>query len=111
MSFYSNISRSVSDLDLTLAIGSGGNFTIKIKKTNKKDRLNRYYYDVTVTLSKEKFDFEHWKIVIGNKTYGDVDPHSSSQIVTLINNIGYFTQAYGAFVDFTWGFTVTYRTR
>ena len=111
LSFYSNISRSVSDLDLTLAIGSGGNFTIKIKKTNKKDRLNRYYYDVTVTLSKEKFDFEHWKIVIGNKTYGDVDPHSSSQIVTLINNIGYFTQAYGAFVDFTWGFTVTYRTR
>ena len=111
LSFYKNMSRSGSDLDLTLAIGGGGSFAIRITRTDKMDWQGRYFYNVKVTLKKEKFNFEYWKMVIGNKKFGIIEPHSSSQLVALINNTGYFTQKYGAFVAFTWGFTVTYQAR
>lgn len=100
----------VSDLDLTLAIGSGGQFKITIKKTNKVNWKNQNYYDVTVELIDQEFNFEMWEMQIGNLYVKGEPPHKTNQLVTLINNVGAFTEDYGKFIAFKWGFSVKYRT-
>ncbi|MBE6752578.1 MAG: hypothetical protein E7556_08655 [Ruminococcaceae bacterium] len=108
ISFYNYIKSSVSDLDLTLAVGAGGSFKFNITKTNEK-KNGKTYYKITAKLIDEVFNFEYWKINIGKKQFGTDNPHSSSKLVTIINNTGYFTQKCGAFIPFTWKFAVSYK--
>ena len=101
INFYDYAKKSIADIDLTLAIGGGGDFYITLYKQKKG-------YKVEVTLRTEKFNFEFWKMKIGKLTFGVEEPHSKSYIVTLINNFGYLTQKVNAFVWFNWVFNVSY---
>ncbi len=107
--FYKNLDKTISDLDLTLAIGGGSKFKITIKKTDKVDWVGRNYYEITADFKGEDFDFEAWEIEILGKVFGDVEPHTSNPAVIMINDAGYITQAYGAFVEFFWKFKVKYK--
>lgn len=107
--FYKNLDKTISDLDLTLAIGGGSKFKITLKKTDKVDWVGRNYYEITADFKGEDFDFDAWKIEILGKVFGDVEPHTSNPAVIMINDTGYITQAYGAFVKFFWKFKVKYK--
>ncbi len=49
-------------------------------------------------------------ILLGKLQFGKEDAHDKNSLVKLINNVGYYTQAIGAFVYYTWKFSVTFET-
>ena len=93
--FYDGNKKDKTDLDLMLSIGGGDDdyVTIKIKKTGST-------YQKTFKLNYDIFDFDDWK---------EHGMHTESNLVAfLLNQAGFLTQKLGAFVPFTWTFSLKY---
>ena len=97
LNFYS-YKKNISDIDLILSLGGGAKMTISIKDENQK-KSGKQLYKITCQLKDECFDFSYW-----NKN----NAHSNITLIRLINNIGYYTQKFGAFIYFTFQFKVSY---
>lgn len=99
INFY-EYKKNISDVDLLLAIGGGGNISFSIKSKGKKNSKGNTIYSVTLSCKNDSFDFDDfWD----NKT-----KHTKNAIVMLLNNVGASFQKCGAFKSFKWSFTVTY---
>ena len=90
--FY-NYKENVSDIDLILSIGGGGNISVTVQ------RIGEHRYSVTCKLENEYFDFRYWT---------KEDANSNSAIVRWINNIGFTTQDKKLFIPFDFRFTVVF---
>ena len=92
INFY-NYKKNVSDIDLLLSIGDGGEIAVIVQ------RAGEHRYKVTCKLENEYFDFHYWS---------KEDAHSNNAIVRWINNIGFTTQDKKLFVPFKFRFSVVF---